>query len=72
MAPESGGQATEVVFRRRSLVSHRISLTRTCGSVLAVVRDLQDHPLVVVQWEGGHIGVSKPSWLTRLSTGGDS
>lgn len=72
MAHEPGDQNTEATFRRRTLVSHRISLMHTCGSVLAVVRDLQDRPLVVVQWERGHVGVSKPFWLNRLSSDGAS
>lgn len=68
MPHEPGEQNTENTFRRRSHVGHR-SAHGAYGSVLGVVRDLQGRPLVVVQWERGHVGVSRPAWLERLSVG---
>jgi hypothetical protein len=61
-------QDTEHTFRRKARVCHR-SAHGAFGSVLGVVRNLQGQPLVVVQWERGHVGCSRPAWLERLSAG---
>jgi hypothetical protein len=66
MAKPTGHPATEDTYRRKSHVRHR-SAPGAFGSVLGVVRNLQGQPLVVVQWERGHVGCSRPAWLERLS-----
>lgn len=61
-----GDQTTEALFHRKTRVSHRAG-HGLYGTVLGTTRDLQNRPLVIVQWERGMVSASKPASLERLS-----
>lgn len=66
MDHKPGDQATEALFHRKTRVSHRAGYG-LYGTVLGTTRDLQGRPLVIVQWEKGMVGASKPASLERLT-----